>query len=130
MLRDRGTRVTTARRAVLEALVGSPQHLSAEQIAAEVGAKHPDVQVSTIYRNLDELQRLGVVVHTHLGHGAATYHLAQRAHTHLVCERCQAVIDADNDLYQDLARRARRRWGFTVNASHFAILGRCAACQG
>src|ERR1700727_1700778 len=85
LLRARGGRVTTARRQLVEALFESPAHRTAEDLAAVVQARAPDVHISTIYRNLDELERLGVVVHTHLGHGPANYHLASAPHGHLVC---------------------------------------------
>ena len=87
-LRDGGSRVTTARRLVLTALVKGVDHPTAEELLVVVRELAPDVHASTVYRNLDELERLGVVVHTHLGHGAATYHLATEAHGHLVCEVC------------------------------------------
>jgi Fur family ferric uptake transcriptional regulator len=83
---------------------------------------------STVYRNLEELERLGVVVHTHLGHGAATYHLATEAHGHLVCENCGATIEASGDVFDGLADAARTRYGFTLRPYHFAVLGICAAC--
>ena len=49
--------------------------------------------MSTIYRNLDDMERLGVVTHAHLGHGPAVYHLASTAHGHLVCEGCGTAIE-------------------------------------
>ena len=51
-------------------------HRTAEELAGEVQAQGARRHISTIYRNLEELERLGVIVHSHLGHGPATYHLA------------------------------------------------------
>jgi len=100
-LRDGGSRVTTARRLVLTALVKGAHHPTAEELLVAVRELAPDVHASTVYRNLEELERLGVVVHTHLGHGAATYHLATEAHGHLVCEVCGATVEAPEDLLSD-----------------------------
>jgi len=93
-LREGGARVTTARRLVLTALVQGASHPTAEELLAAVRTLAPDVHASTVYRNLEELERLGVVIHNHLGHGAATYHLATEAHGHLVCEVCGDTIEA------------------------------------
>ena len=128
LLRAQGGRLTTSRRLLLTCLFGSSDHRTAEELLAEVQALAPDVHMSTIYRNLEQLERLGVVVHAHLGHGPATYHLASETHGHLVCESCGAVYEAPGQLFGALARAARNNYGFTVDPRHFAVLGRCARC--
>lgn len=122
--------MTTARRRLLEALFDAPPHATAEDLAVSVQSRAPDVHLSTIYRNLDELERLGVVVHTHLGHGPASYHLASSPHGHLVCEACGTTIEAAEELFAELGQNARRRFGFTIDPRHFAVLGRCRKCAG
>jgi Fur family ferric uptake transcriptional regulator len=129
LLRRRGGRVTSSRRLLIGALYDSQGHLTAEQLAEEVHDQTPEVHRSTIYRNLDELERLGVVVHAHLGHGPATYHLATRAHGHFVCEECGSTIEAPDRLFSGLSRTVRSRYGFDINPHHFAVLGRCERCR-
>ncbi len=71
----------------------------------------PEVALSTIYRNLEELERMGVIVHAHLGHGPTTYHLAKDADGHLVCEKCGAMIEVPEDLFrQPLAGGSEQIW--------------------
>ena len=60
LVRESGGRVTNSRRLLLEAIFNDPGHHSAEDLAAIVQARAPDVHLSTIYRNLEELERLGV----------------------------------------------------------------------
>lgn len=129
LLRERGGRVTSSRVLLLRALFGSRSHRTAEELGAEVQAKAPEVHISTIYRNLDDLERLGVVVHAHLGHGPATYHLAAGAHGHFVCEECGAMIEAPDEIFEGLSRAAKARFAFDINPHHFAVLGRCRSCQ-
>jgi Fur family transcriptional regulator, ferric uptake regulator len=128
LVRARGGRATPSRRVLLDVLFHAEDHLSAEELAEAVQARAPDVHISTIYRNLEDLQRIGVVVHTHLGHGPATYQLASLAHAHFICEECGAMIEAPDELFRGLARTAKSRLGFSIDPRHFAILGRCAAC--
>jgi Fur family ferric uptake transcriptional regulator len=128
LLRSRGARITTARRLLLGCLFGGTAHRSAEDLATEVRAVAPDVHLSTIYRNLDELERLGVVVGAHLGHGAACYHLASDTRGHLVCETCGTVIEASADVFEALAQTSSDRYGFDVDPRHFAVLGLCISC--
>jgi Fe2+ or Zn2+ uptake regulation protein len=128
LVRQQGGRVTSSRRILLRILFSSTGHRSAEELAAEVQAEAPDIHLSTIYRNLEELERLGVVVHAHFGHGPATYHLATSVHGHFVCEECGKLIEVPDSMFSGLARDASTRFGFTIDPHHFAMLGRCAAC--
>jgi Fe2+ or Zn2+ uptake regulation protein len=127
-MRARGGRATVSRRALLEVLFTAHAHLTAEELATEMQARYPEVHLSTVYRNLEELEALGVVVHSHLGHGPATYQLSEHAHGHLICESCGATIEAPHDVFEQFATTTRDRFGFEIDPHHFAILGRCAAC--
>ncbi len=97
--------MTTPRRLLVRCLFEASGHRTAEELAAEIQARAPDISISTVYRNLEELERLGVVVHSHLGHGPATYHLATAAHGHLVCRKCEIQLEIAEGFFADLRRR-------------------------
>jgi len=121
--------MTTPRRLLVRCLFEASGHRTAEELAAEIQTHAPDVSISTVYRNLEELERLGVVVHSHLGHGPATYHLASATHGHLVCQKCDAHVEIDQGFFSDLRSRAIADFGFTIDPRHFAVIGLCRACQ-
>ena len=127
LLRAQGGRVTTCRRAILETFLGVGGHVTAEALTARVQAAQPDVHESTVYRFLDELERLGVVDHVHLGHGPAVYHLASDAHHHLVCDGCGTVVEVPEAVFADLRSRLADDFGFTLQPRHFAVTGRGAS---
>ena len=129
LLRARGGRVTSPRRLLLESIFEADGHRTAEELAQVVREKAPDVHISTIYRNLESLEELGVIFHVHLGHGPATYHLASAPHGHLVCQVCGTTVEAPDDLFKSLSASAKSRFGFQIDPYHFAILGRCQACR-
>ena len=82
-LRDHGYRLTGQRREVWEA-VGRLRHATPDQITAEL----PAVDTSTVYRALDVLVEVGLITHTHIGHGPPVYHAVDPTpHLHLVCQR-------------------------------------------
>src|SRR5450631_2493816 len=68
-IRASGSRVTVDRRAVVEALDRSGDHQTAEQVAEAVWVHHPDVNLATVYRTLELLEKLEIAFHVHLGHG-------------------------------------------------------------
>ncbi len=127
-LRSRGSRVTSPRRILLEVLFAADGHMSAEELAEAVQSRAPDVHLTTIYRNLEELEQLGVISHSHLGHGPSSYLLASHAHAHFICADCGAMIEAPETMFRGLARTAKSQLGFTIDPKHFAILGQCADC--
>ncbi len=129
LLRAQGGRVTTSRRAILEAFLGMGGHVTAEALTTRVQSAQPDVHESTVYRFLDDLERLGVVDHVHLGHGPAVYHLSSDSHHHLVCDGCGAVVEVPEATFAELRTRLRDDFGFALQPRHFAVTGRCRRCS-
>lgn len=105
------------------------EHATPDDILTEVRKTASSVNISTVYRTLELLEELGLVSHAHLGHGAPTYHLADRHHhMHLVCRDCGSVIEADVTVAAPLVDRLQERFGFDTDMKHFAIFGRCRDC--
>lgn len=124
-----GGRRTASRQAIVEAVVGAKGHLTAEQIADEVQARFPSVNLSTVYRTLEALEELRVVDHVHLGHGRAVYHLTDQTHQHLFCEHCEWVEEVPVTKLRPLFGMLERQYGFELDRRHFAIVGRCRSCR-
>jgi len=128
-LRSHGYRVTPQRQLVLEA-VAKLDHATPEEIAASVQQTAKGVNISTIYRTLELLDTLGLVAHTHLNHGAPTYHLAsEAAHVHLVCQGCGKVDQVSQETIAPLTAALREARGFETNVSHLTVFGRCEDCR-
>lgn len=128
-LRADGTRVTAARRALVEALLdAADHHVTADDLVDVVHRSRPGVHRSTVYRTLDALEQAGVVEHVHLGHGRAVYHLTDDRHHHLVCDRCGAVVQVPEEVVAPLREELADGYGFVVNGRHFALPGVCRAC--
>ena len=89
-LRDSGRRLSSARRVVLEALFAARRPVTAEEIADGIGGRVPASDLASVYRNLEVLERLGLVRHLHLGHGPSQYAPAGDGHDLVACERCGA----------------------------------------
>ncbi|MDN5857518.1 MAG: transcriptional repressor [Pseudonocardia sp.] len=120
--------MTPQRQLVLDSL-RELGHATPEQICAKVQYTAPAVNITTIYRTLDLLESLGLVRHTHLGHGAPTYSEQEHEHVHLVCHGCGAVTEAPTDLVKGLTERLREESGFALDAGHLALSGACRTCQ-
>ena len=125
-IRAGGGRLSSACRAVLSALFAADGPISAEDIARGRGGA-PDL--SSVYRNLERLEELGVVRHLHVAHGPGLYALEGEApREYLVCEHCDRVESVDAARLDPVRAAIRERFGYEVHFGHFPMVGVCRAC--
>lgn len=128
-LGEKGYRLTPQRMMILSAIEDSNDHISADEIYAQVVAKYPYVNISTVYRTLELLKRLGLVTETDLGGGRVRYHSADKGHHHhLVCTECGSIIDLEEALLSSLESTLLREYKFAADLKHLAIFGCCNKC--
>ena len=128
-LKELTPRVTPQRRVILEAICDLDGHLSAEEVVTEVTRRLPGVSPSTIYRNLQALENVGLISHVHMGHAVAQYQPADHGgHHHLVCGTCGRTQKVDKGMTRDLQDSLLTSHGFQADFDHFAIYGTCAEC--
>ena len=131
VLRTDRFRITEARRAICGVIARSHgDHLTAATILEQANADGTtSVDQSTVYRTLETLEEGGVLTHTHLGHGASVYHLAdEEAHQHFICDRCDLTVAVAAADLEEWIADIRTKSGFVVDPSHFALSGLCAVC--
>ena len=127
-------RYTDGRRRLVEALAGAGQPVTLPDIVAAA----PHLAPSSVYRNLDVLERFGVVSRISIGGDHAHFELAEPLlshHHHLVCVGCGTVEDVhlDDDFEELVDRRlseAAKRAGFTPLHHSLDLHGYCAGCEG
>lgn len=126
-----GGRLTIPTTHVVTILCSTDDHLTADDIIAELERVNPGVAPSTVYRVLQRLHDLGALEHVRGGNGAAFYHLREQGHAHLVCSSCGSVSDLDHecdDALAQLVALVRDRTGFVLDAHKTAFAGRCQTC--
>ena len=129
-LSELGYRLTPQRVMILSAIEDSDDHISAEEIYAQIVAKYPRVNISTVYRTLELLKGLGLVTETDLGGGRVRYHSAEKGHHHhLVCQKCGTIIDVDESTLARLQDVLLHRYNFRAELRHVAIFGLCEKCR-
>ncbi len=127
--RDEGLRMTPQRQVVFEILQASDAHPSAEAVHAEARKKFPSLSLRTVYQTLHDLERLGEVQLLELGTGQARFDPGvERAHHHLVCERCGRVDDLFAEL-PSLELDAEASRGYRVNRAEVVFRGLCQSCR-
>ena len=129
-LQELGYRLTPQRIMILEAVLESEDHVTAEELYEQVSQRYPHISFSTVYRTMELLRDAGFVTQTDLGRGRVQYHPAGKAtHHHLVCQGCGGTAEVGEEIFAGLQKELRDRHGFDATLTHFAIFGRCRACR-
>ncbi len=127
-LREQGFRITPQRQLVLES-VNHLGHGTPEEILSSVQQTASGVNLSTIYRTLEVLESVGLITHTHIGHGAPVYHSQdQSPHIHLVCDECDEVTSVPAAVAAEFSLDLAETYGFNAHMTHMAVTGLCQAC--
>lgn len=132
LLKKSGLKVTKQREAILDILLASPAHLTAEDIYLDLKAKSLDFGLSTVYRTLSSLEEHRIVEKTGLPDdtGKQYYEIAHTGHRHhLVCVKCKRCIVLDECPVEAFTAAVCKAHGFTLTGHSFEIFGVCPDCQ-
>jgi Fur family ferric uptake transcriptional regulator len=128
-MHERGFRVTPQRQLILDAICAAGGHTTFDEVFARVQAKSSAVNRATVYRALDFLCELRLVVAADVGNGHTVYEIAgDQPHHHLVCRACGAMVEISHDAVRTWFAKLERDHGFHVDMDHVALFGLCQAC--
>ena len=128
-LRDKGLRVTQQRVAVLEFLLETPKHPTAEEVGAAVNRLVPTASRASVYNVLHSLKESGLIDELVVGNAVARYDANLDRHHHFICRACGAVEDVPFETFRE-APRPRLADGHTVEDYTVTLRGVCPRCAG
>jgi len=140
VMHEAGYRFIDQRQRILSVLRDSQDHMTAEEIYAELRRLGKRVSIGTIYRAVEVLEKIGLVRKINLGdrnrYELLDSHSDTAHHYHLVCERCGRIIDISEDFlaeyadsFKEFAKEVSSASGFRVSGYQFRIFGICSNCQ-
>jgi Fur family transcriptional regulator, ferric uptake regulator len=127
----KGLKSTRQRDLILDAFLSSDRHISIEELYLKLRAKHPSIGYATVYRTLKLFAESGIARETHFGDGQTRYeHLLEgEHHDHLVCTRCGAIVEFENEAIEQLQSAVAQQHGFHIENHKLELYGACANCQ-
>ena len=129
MIHEHGFRVTPQRRLILDSVCDGGGHTTPEEIYQRVRAKAPLVNRATVYRTLDFLCEMRLIVAMRWG-GRTYYEIAgETPHHHLICRSCDRVEQIDHPTLKALFHRIERDQNFTIDMDHVVLFGLCQDCR-
>lgn len=127
-LKDKGVRFTPQRQAILEFLLATDTHPTAEDIYKEVKTKFPGVSLGTIYNTLNMLKEHGFILELTCGDMSSRFDGNPINHYHTMCTNCGRVVDFHCNLIS-MDYLAAEKTGFTINTHNLVFYGICPICQ-
>jgi len=130
-LRQQGLRLTSQRKSVLFALHAMAHPASVEEIYTRAAANDAHLELTTVYRTLDLLHSLGMVIIIDRGDKQRLYELVENntPHLHLVCRECGQITDVELSLFQPLVEILKNTIHFTSDLGSITIQGVCGHCE-
>ena len=130
-LAGQGLKSTKQRNRILEALLASRGHLSADELYLLVRKADPGIGYATVYRTLKLLTDAGLAHERRFADGVTRFErtAAERHHDHLICTSCGKIIEFENQQIENLQRDVAKVNQFAVQSHKLELYGLCAACQ-
>jgi len=135
-----GCRLTMPRKVVIQILLETKGHLSANEIYKETIKRIPSIGMTTIYRTLDLLIQIGLVQKFDFGDKKTRYEMTNSAketeyHHHLICVRCKSIIDYNDyaeqelQLMKEIEKTLSKKYAFEITHHTIYFYGLCKKCR-
>jgi Fur family peroxide stress response transcriptional regulator len=127
-LREEGFRITPQRIAIVDYLLKTVDHPSADRIHKVIQRKYPMVSLSTVYKTLELLKEKRLVNEIEVD-GETRFDAHTDEHINLVCMNCGKIDDVDEDVLKNIQIRAAKKSKYLILKSSFELFGYCNNCK-
>lgn len=127
-LKQAKIRITPQRQAILEYMVESKSHPTADEIYRALHTRFPNMSVATVYNNLRLFVEVGFVKELSYGDASSRFDFTNTQHYHAICERCGKIVDLYYPVLDDVEMVAKNLTGFEVTHHRMEVYGLCPEC--
>lgn len=128
-LKQTGVRITPQRHAILDYLIQSMTHPTADDIYKSLESKFPNMSVATVYNNLRVFREVGLVKELTYGDASSRFDFVTTEHYHVICEKCGKIVDFHYPGLDEVEHLASHVTGFNVSHHRMEIYGVCNTCE-
>ena len=125
-----GLRITDQRALILDVIRKQKGHMDADEVYQRARKQQPRISLSTVYRNLQTLKKMGLIDEVHFSEEHHHYEVkASSEHHHLICQRCGRIIEFDFPLARLIKQSAPEAADFEITGTETRVLGYCSECR-
>jgi Fur family peroxide stress response transcriptional regulator len=128
-LKERNYRLTPQRIELVRLIARSEGHPSAGQLYATIHKRFPTMSHATVYKTLLLLKEMGQVLEIDLRDDSHYDGNRPEPHPHLICSKCNSIIDAELVIDPGEIRKLEQASGFSIVRSQIAFYGLCPDCR-
>ncbi|HET7628732.1 MAG TPA: peroxide-responsive transcriptional repressor PerR [Bacillales bacterium] len=128
-LKGSGVRITPQRHAILEHLIESLSHPTADEIYKALEGRFPNMSVATVYNNLRVFKDAGLVKELSYGDASSRFDYVTSDHYHIICNECGKIVDFFYPGLDEVETLAEHVTGFKVGDHRMEVYGVCPNCQ-
>lgn len=129
MLKKSSVRITPQRHAILEYLIESMSHPTADDIYKALEGKFPNMSVATVYNNLRVFREVGLVKELTYGDSSSRFDFTTSDHYHIICVTCGKIVDFHYPGLDEVEQLASHVTGFKVFQHRMEVYGECPDCM-
>ena len=127
---ERGLKSTPQRNELAEWIFRSHAHFSVEDVISDFRKKGKKVSLATVYRMIQTLIDLGILIEHDFGKGYKSYEHTpgHPLHDHLICRVCNRIIEFKDKRMEKISRQIAEKNNFRLVSYSFRIFGICQEC--
>jgi Fe2+ or Zn2+ uptake regulation protein len=122
--------LTKQRRAVLQVIRKSDEHLTANAIFVHARRLLPGISFATVYNSLRYLKQEGLIGEVRFGADCSRYDRMLKRHDHAICNKCGKLVDLELRIPDGLIDEAAKRSKFEAGSIELTLHGLCPECRG
>jgi Fe2+ or Zn2+ uptake regulation protein len=122
--------LTKQRRAVLQVIHESDEHLTANEVFERARQLLPGIAFATVYNSLRYLKNEGLIGEVRFGAECTRYDRTLKRHDHAICNECGKLVDFELSIPNELIRQAAKRSKFEPGSIEVTLRGLCPKCRG
>lgn len=116
------------REMIFRAVQSMKTHPTAGEIYTVLRAKHPNISLGTVYRNLNVLSEMGKIKKIRISSGSDRFDFRVDDHYHMICQACGEVIDIEIPELDPVLKRLESE-GFDITELNLNLRGICNKCR-
>jgi len=129
-LKERGARITKIRQSMVGVFLDSARPLTAGEVIESLNSKKSKINKTTVYRELDFLEKENIIAKVRLADGETRYEpAALKHHHHLFCVKCKGISPIKLETPACSLESVTAAPGFRVLGHSIELFGLCAQCQ-
>ena len=121
--------LTKQRKAVLQVIQESEQHMTANEVFDDARRLLPGISFATVYNSLKYLKNEGLIGEVRFGADSTRYDRTLTRHDHAICNKCGALVDLELSIPDELMKEAAARSKFEAGSIELTLRGLCPECK-